>query len=60
VYDLLAEVGAHAPRPLTVVLERDGAFPSIDCLLQQLERARQALAQGRARLFAATNEEAAA
>jgi uncharacterized protein (UPF0276 family) len=60
VYDLLTEVGARAPRPLTVVLERDGAFPSIDCLLQQLERARQALAQGRARLFAAGDEEAAA
>lgn len=60
VYDLLAEVGAHAPRPLTVILERDGDFPSIECLMQQLDRARQALAQGRARLISASEEEAAA
>ena len=60
VYDLLAEVGAYAPRDLTVILERDGDFPSIDCLLHQLDRARQALAQGRARLMAASEEEAAA
>ncbi len=60
VYDLLAEVGARAPRALTVILERDGDFPSIDCLLHQLDRARQALAQGRARLISASEEEAAA
>jgi uncharacterized protein (UPF0276 family) len=60
VYDLLVEVGARAPRGLTVILERDGDFPSIDCLLHQLDRARQALAQGRARLFAVSEEEAAA
>jgi len=51
VYDLLLEVGARASRPLTVILERDGDFPSIDCLLYQLDRARQALAQGRIRLI---------
>ena len=60
VYDLLAEVGARAPRALTVILERDGDFPSIDCLLHQLGRARQALAQGRARLISTPGEEAAA
>jgi uncharacterized protein (UPF0276 family) len=60
VYDLLAEVGAHAPRALTVILERDGDFPSIDCLLHQLDRARQALARGRASLISASEEEAAA
>jgi uncharacterized protein (UPF0276 family) len=60
VYDLLAEVGAHAPRALTVILERDGDFPSIECLLHQLDRARQALAQGRAKLISASEEEAAA
>ena len=60
VYDLLLEVGVRAPRPLTVILERDGDFPSIDCLLYQLDRARQALAEGRARrLVAASREEAA-
>lgn len=60
VYDLLVEVGARTPRALTVILERDGDFPSIECLLEQLDRARQALAQGRARLFDASPEEAAA
>jgi uncharacterized protein len=60
VYELLTEVGARVPRQLTVILERDGDYPSIDCLLQQLDRARQALAVGRARLHAATCEEAAA
>jgi len=60
VYNLLAEVGAHAPRALTVILERDGDFPSIDGLLHQLGRARQALARGRARLIPASEEGAAA
>jgi uncharacterized protein (UPF0276 family) len=60
VYDLLAEVGARTPRALTVILERDGDFPFFDCLLHQLGRARQALAQGRARLISASEEEAAA
>ena len=60
VYDLLAEVGSRAPRALTVILERDGDFPSIACLLHQLGRARQALAQGRARLISTSDEEAAA
>lgn len=60
VYDLLAEVGARAPRALTVILERDGDFPFFDCLLHQLDRARQALAQGRARFLSASEEEAAA
>jgi len=48
VYALLREVGRRALRPLTVVLERDGAFPSMGELLGQLERARAALAEGRA------------
>ena len=47
VYDLLSEVGRRAPRPLTVILERDGRFPPFDRLLEQLERARYALARGR-------------
>lgn len=60
VYDLLAEVGARTARSLTVILERDGDFPSIACLLDQLDRARQALAHGRARLIIASEGEAAA
>ena len=53
VYALLAEVGARAPGALTVVLERDGAYPRFSALLAELERARVALAAGRARRAAA-------
>ena len=60
VYDLLEEVGARATRALTVILERDGDFPSIGCLLDQLDRARQALTRGRARQLATSEEEAVA
>ena len=49
VYALLEKVGARTEPRLTVILERDGDFPSIECLLDQLERAREALAHGRAR-----------
>lgn len=49
VYALLEEVGARAQQPLTVILERDGDYPPIECLLEQLDRARKALAAGRAR-----------
>jgi uncharacterized protein len=49
VYALLAEVGARVRRPLTVMLERDGRFPPMRDLLWQLDRARAALAEGRAR-----------
>jgi uncharacterized protein (UPF0276 family) len=49
VFDLLEETAARAPRPLTVILERDGDYPSVDSLLAQIVQARQALARGRAR-----------
>lgn len=49
VYALLADVAFRTPRPLTVVLERDGAFPAFECLLGQLDRAREALREGRRR-----------
>jgi uncharacterized protein (UPF0276 family) len=49
VFELLEEAAALSPNPLTVILERDGAFPSMNCLLAQMELARQALARGRAR-----------
>jgi uncharacterized protein (UPF0276 family) len=51
VYELLAEVAARAPQPLTVILERDGKFPSIETLLAQVDRAREAVAHGRAQLI---------
>jgi uncharacterized protein len=49
VYELLTAVGASAPRPLVVILERDGAYPPMAQLLAELDRARAALASGRAR-----------
>jgi uncharacterized protein (UPF0276 family) len=49
VYDLLAEVAACTAAPLTVILERDGAYPAMNVLLAELDRARAALAAGRAR-----------
>jgi uncharacterized protein (UPF0276 family) len=48
---MLAEVAARAPQPLTVILERDGKFPSIETLLAQVDRAREAVARGRAQLI---------
>jgi uncharacterized protein len=49
VFDLLEEVAAITPNSLTVILERDGDYPSINTLLVQITLARQALARGRAR-----------
>jgi uncharacterized protein len=54
VYQLLTEVGKRAPRALTVVLEYDGDYPPIETLLAQLDRARVALASGRAEQAAAS------
>jgi uncharacterized protein len=59
VYRLLTELGAHAPQPLTVILERDGNYPSMDCLIEQLDLARQALADGRQRRALKSGEAAA-
>jgi hypothetical protein len=53
VYDLLAELAARCPNPLTVILERDGSYPPMEHLLAQLDRARRALAEGRGRRLAA-------
>ena len=47
VYELLHYVGEKASHPLTVILERDGRYPPIDVLLNQLDRARDALRRGR-------------
>jgi uncharacterized protein (UPF0276 family) len=60
VYDLLVEVGSRATNPVTVILERDGHYPPIEMLLDQLDRARRALAAGRARQAVGTNREEAA
>ena len=50
VYELLETVAACVPHSLTVILERDGNFPSIESLLTELQRARDAVARGRERL----------
>ena len=52
VYELLEDVAAHAPQALTVIIERDGNFPSIESLLTQLDRARLAVTRGRERSLA--------
>jgi uncharacterized protein (UPF0276 family) len=49
VYGLLSEVAARAAQPLTVILERDGAYPPMEALLRELERARSSIAAGRQR-----------
>jgi uncharacterized protein (UPF0276 family) len=49
VFDLLEETAARAPGALTVILERDGEYPSMDSLLAQIAQARRALAKGRQR-----------
>jgi uncharacterized protein len=59
VYDLLEYVGAKKALPLTVILERDGRYPPIDVLLNQLDRARQALRRGRAKQLTQVTPEAA-
>jgi uncharacterized protein len=49
VLQLLECVAARAPHPLTVFIERDGAYPPFAQLLAELTAARAALAAGRAR-----------
>lgn len=50
VYDLLSALAQRAPQPLMVTIERDGDYPPISLLLEQVQRARAALAAGRALL----------
>ncbi len=49
VFDLLTLLAEHAPQGLDVIIERDGAYPTFDCLLAQLDAARHALDVGRVR-----------
>ena len=49
VYALLARLAELAPQPLTVILERDGAYPAFDVLMSQLHSARDAVHDGRMR-----------
>lgn len=49
VYGLLEEVAVRSARPLPVILERDGAYDSMERLLAQLQLARRAMERGRRR-----------
>jgi uncharacterized protein len=49
VFSMLEELAALAPQPLTVVLERDGAYPPMSDLLLELQLARAAMRRGRER-----------
>jgi uncharacterized protein (UPF0276 family) len=49
VFELLALVAELAPRPLTVIVERDGAYPPFSVLAGELDRARRAVEAGRTR-----------
>jgi uncharacterized protein (UPF0276 family) len=59
VYKLLTTVGERVMRPLTVILERDGQYPPIEQLLEQLSQARSALQLGRERRAQYGQEQAA-
>lgn len=48
-YTLLEALAARVHTPLEVIIERDGRFPPLARLLAQVDRARAALAAGRAR-----------
>lgn len=49
VFALLERIGERVPHPVDVILERDGGFPLFGELLDEIDRARTALAAGRAR-----------
>lgn len=48
VLGMLSHLAAHTDQPLTVFIERDGKYPAMSVLLDQLQAIRQALAKGRA------------
>ncbi|MDB5598969.1 MAG: hypothetical protein JWN71_1013 [Xanthobacteraceae bacterium] len=49
VFGLLSEVASRTAQALTVILERDGAYPPMPELLAELDRAREAMRAGRRR-----------
>ena len=59
VFSMLAWLTEHCSQPLTVILERDGHYPEFDELLRQADRAREALASGRAKRTREAHELAA-
>jgi uncharacterized protein len=48
-YDMLEELAARVDQPLCVVIERDGRYPPMEHLVEQIRRARHALDTGRRR-----------
>lgn len=54
VYALLERAARAAPRPLAVVIERDGRWPGIDGILAQVRASREAVARGRSQRRAAS------
>jgi uncharacterized protein (UPF0276 family) len=59
VYELLETLAQRAAHGLTVILERDGHYPNFGLLLDQVARARSALAAGRRRRLRCDSLEAA-
>jgi uncharacterized protein len=59
VYQLLEVLAHKARQPLTVIIERDGHYPDFSALLEQIAKARAALAIGRARRHAITDRQVA-
>ena len=49
VFGMLSELAERCAHPLTVIIERDGRYPEFSLLIQQMRRAREALARGRQR-----------
>lgn len=47
VFELLTLLAQHASQQLDVIIERDGDYPDFECLLLQLDAARDALQRGR-------------
>jgi uncharacterized protein (UPF0276 family) len=47
VFELLVILAERAFHPLTVIIERDGSYPTFDLLLHQIDLARRALKAGR-------------
>ncbi|MCB1191547.1 MAG: DUF692 family protein [Leptospiraceae bacterium] len=47
VFEMLTFLGSYVHNPLDIILERDGNFPEMKVLLDELERARSSLKKGR-------------
>lgn len=58
VFELLEMLALKVSQPLTVIIERDGHYPDFAVLLEQIARARAALALGRERREAALRQAA--